>query len=148
MDYSSSCSWKVKNFNVTIAVRQSFFVNTFCHRITGNYTGKRWPRILIVYFFWLVFIGLFEFSLFLLLSKDRDLWPALWRYSLGFSSLIVFSWSSMFLFEWLCLMIFISLKLTSKSLDLPVLQTDWESEVWNVLPKSHISSSMLLLLYF
>ena len=47
-----------------------------------------------------------DFSLFLFFSKDRDLRPALWRQSLCFFSLMVFSWSSIFLFEGLWLMIF------------------------------------------
>ena len=78
---------------------QSLFVNTFYHRINGNGTGTRCPRKLIVGFFCFVFVYIsvlkttllhcFEFLLLLLKSKDRDLQPALWRYSLCFSSLMV-----------------------------------------------------------
>ena len=90
----------------------------------------------------------FEFSLFLLFSKHVDLWPALWRYSLCFSSLMLFSWLSMFLFEELWLMMFISLNLTSESVYLSLLQIDWESEVLHISRKSHISSSILSLFFF
>ena len=44
-------------------------------------------------------------------------------------------------------MIFISLNLTSESLGLTVLQTEWESEVLHVSSKSHISPSILSLLF-
>ena len=81
----------------------------------------------------------FGFSLLLLFSNNGDLQPALWRYSLCFSSLMVFSWSSMFLFERSWLMILISLDLASESLDLTVRQTEWESEVLHASSKSHIS---------
>ena len=54
----------------------------------------------------------------------------------------------MFLFEKLWLMIFTSLNLTSKSLDLFVLQTDWESKILNLSSKSCISPRILLLLFF
>ena len=99
-------------------LRQPFFFNTVFHRITDNNIGTRWPRSLIAFLLCLVFvyisvlkiIALFEFSLFFwLFSKDSDLWPVLWRYSLCFSSLMVFSWSSTFLFEELWLMILTSL---------------------------------------
>ena len=70
------------------------------------------------------------------------------RYSLCFSSLMVFGWSSMFLFEGSWLMILISLNLTSESLDLNLLRTEWQSEVLHVSPKSHTSPSILSLLFF
>ena len=131
--------------------RQLFFVNTVYHGITDNKASTRWPKRFIVSFGWFLSWRLshcFEFSLFLLFSKDVDLWPALWRYSLCFSSLMVFSWSSVFLFEELWLMMFISLNLTSESVYLSLLQIGWESEVLHISRKSHISSSILSLLFF
>ena len=130
VDIFNSCSWEVKNFNVTVLLRQSFFVNTVYHRITHNNTSIRWRKIIIVCFLWLLFvyvsvlkiIALFWFSLFLLFSSNGDLQPVLWRYSSCFSSLKVFSWSSMFLFEGSWLMILFSLNLASESLDLTVQQ--------------------------
>ena len=50
----------------------------------------------------------FEFLLFLSFSKDSDLRPALWRHSLYFSFLVIFSWSSVLLSEGLRLIIFTS----------------------------------------
>ena len=79
-------------------------------KITQEPNGKR--DILLVSFgqFLSTFLSwrlshCFVFLLFMLFSKDGDKQPALWRYSLWFSYLMVFSWSSVFLFERLWLTI-------------------------------------------
>ena len=90
----------------------------------------------------------FWFSLFSLFPNNGDLQPVLWRYSLCFCSLMIFSWSSLFIFEGSWLMILISLNLASESLDLTVLRTEWESKVLHVSPKYHNSPSILSLLFF
>ena len=137
---------KWKTFNVTVLLRQSFFVNTVYHRITHNSTSTRWPKRIIVCFLWLLFvyisvlkiIALFLVFVVLLFSNNDDLHPTWSRYSLCFSSLMVFSWSSVFLFKGSWLIILTLLNLASESLDLTVLQTEWESEALHVSPKSHI----------
>ena len=132
-------------------VRQSFFVITVYHRITDNCTGTQWPRRLIVSFG--LFLSTFLFWIllhcldFMLFFKGRDLLSTLWRYSLCFSSPMIFSWLSMFHFEGLWVMIFTSLNLTSEFPDLRALQTGWESEVLNVSPESHSSPTILSFLF-
>ena len=78
-------------------LRQLFLVNTIYDRITDNNRSTRWPKRFIVCVLWLVFayISVLKIiALFWNFSNDGDLWPAWWRYSLCFSSLMVFSWSS------------------------------------------------------
>ena len=124
---------------------------TVYHRITDNCTGTQWPRRLIVSFG--LFLSTFLFWIllhcldFMLFFKGRDLLSTLWRYSLCFSSPMIFSWLSMFHFEGLWVMIFTSLNLTSEFPDLRALQTGWESEVLNVSPESHSSPTILSFLF-
>ena len=146
---------KVKHFDIAMFLK-FLFVGAINHRITNYCTSTRRPMKFFVGFWCFLYVfflacgslNYFLFSLLWLFSEDNDLQLVFRRNSWCFSYLIIFIWSSMSMFEISVSTVFTFLDSTIESSGLLVLHVDSPSLVSWVTSKSHVSPTILQLLFW